>query len=129
MLGYCTLGTNNLEAAASFYEPIAQILGHGRVMESDRVVMWGTGGQGAIFCVIKPLDEKPATIGNGSMFGFAAASQEQVRQIYDHALANGGSDEGAPGTRPAYAPSFYVAYVRDPDRNKLACVFDHYKPG
>ena len=116
MLGYCSLGTNNLEAAASFYEPIARILGHGRVMESDRAVMWGTGGQGAMFCVIKPLDEKPAPIGNGSMFGFAAASQEQVRQIYDHALANGGSDEGPPGAR---SEQFYGAYFRDPEGNKL----------
>ncbi len=124
MLGYCTLGTNDLEASAAFYEPIAQILGHGRVMETDRVVMWGTGGQGAMFCVIKPADDKPATVGNGTMFGFAASSEEQVRQIYDHALANGGSDEGPPGAR---SEQFYGAYFRDPAGNKLLAF--HFKPG
>ena len=58
MLGYCTLGTNDLKASAEFYDPIAQILGHGRVMESDRTVMWGTQGQGAMFGIIKPYNEK-----------------------------------------------------------------------
>jgi len=116
MLGYCTLGTNDLEASADFYEPIAQILGHGRVMETDRAVMWGSPGQGAMFCLIKPFDEKQATGGNGTMFGFAANTDEQVDQIYNHALANGGSDEGPPGAR---SEQFYGAYFRDPAGNKL----------
>jgi predicted lactoylglutathione lyase len=116
MLGYCTLGTDDLERAAEFYEPIARLLGHGRVMESDRVVMWGTLGRGAMFCVIKPLDGQAATCGNGTMVGFHADTQEQVRQIYDHALAHGGSDEGPPGPR---SPEFYGAYFRDPEGNKL----------
>ena len=116
MLGYCSLGTNDLEASAAFYEPIAQMLGHARMMASDRTVFWGTPGQGAMFCVIKPYDEQPATNGNGTMFGFAAQSPEQVRAIYDYALANGGSDEGPPGQR---SEQFYGAYVRDPEGNKL----------
>jgi hypothetical protein len=56
MLGYCTLGTNDLAASVEFYDPIAQILGHGRVMESERTVMWGSAGNGALFCVIMPYD-------------------------------------------------------------------------
>ena len=116
MLGYCTLGTNDLAASAEFYEPIAQILGHARVMETDRTVMWGSPGQGAMFCVIKPLDEKEATVGNGSMFGFAADSDAKVDEIYAYALANGGSDEGPPGAR---SEQFYGAYFRDPAGNKL----------
>ena len=56
MLGHCTLGTNDLNASAEFYDPIAQILGHGRVMETERAVMWGTPGKGAMFCIIKPLN-------------------------------------------------------------------------
>ena len=116
MLGYCTVGTNDLQAAAAFYEPIAHILGHSRMMESDRVVMWGTPGHGAMFCVIKPYDGKDATQGNGAMFGFAAGTREQVDQIYHHALANGGSDEGPPGAR---SEQFYGAYFRDPEGNKL----------
>ena len=116
MLGYCTLGTNDLQASAEFYDPIAQILGHDRVMETDRTVMWGSPGQGAMFCIIKPYDEKEATSGNGTMFGFAADSDEKVDRIYNHALANGGRDEGPPGER---SPQFYGAYFRDPAGNKL----------
>ena len=116
MLGHCTLGTNDLNASAEFYDPIAQILGHGRVMETERAVMWGTPGKGAMFCIIKPLDEKEATVGNGTMFGFAADTDEQVDRIYEHALANGGSDEGPPGER---SPQFYGAYFRDPAGHKL----------
>ena len=123
MLGYVTLGTNDLAASAEFYDPIARILGHGRMMETDRVVMWGSAGRGAMFCVIKPADDKPATVGNGTMFGFAANSEGQVRQIYDHALANGGSDEGPPGAR---SEQFYGAYFRDPAGNKLLAF--HFKP-
>ena len=74
MLGYCSLGTNDLAASAGFYEPIAQILGHSRVMETERAVMWSTPGRGAAFCVIKPYDGQPATVGNGTMFflGYSA---------------------------------------------------------
>ena len=116
MIGYCTLGTNDVAASAEFYEPIAQMLGHARVFETERTVGWGTPGQGAMFCVIKPLDEKDATVGNGTMFGFAANSDAQVDEIYNYALANGGSDEGPPGAR---SEQFYGAYFRDPAGNKL----------
>ena len=116
MLGYCTLGTDDLTASAEFYDPIARILGHSRVMETERTVMWGSPGQGAMFCIIKPLDEKESTVGNGTMFGFAADTDEQVDRIYEHALANGGSDEGPPGER---SPQFYGAYFRDPAGHKL----------
>jgi predicted lactoylglutathione lyase len=116
MLGYCTLGTDDLKAAAGFYEPIAHILGHARIMESERNVMWGSPGKGALFGVITPYDGAPATAGNGTMFGFAADTDEQVDQIYEYVLANGGSDEGPPGER---SPQFYGAYFRDPAGNKL----------
>jgi catechol 2,3-dioxygenase-like lactoylglutathione lyase family enzyme len=118
MLGYCTIGTNDLVKAGAFYDEIAKILGHGRVMENDRVIMWGSPGKGAMLGLIKPRDEKPATVGNGSMFGFHADSEEQVNQVYDFALANGGSDEGPPGPR---GDNFYGAYFRDPEGNKLVC--------
>jgi catechol 2,3-dioxygenase-like lactoylglutathione lyase family enzyme len=115
MLGYATMGTNDLERAAKFYDTIASIAGVGRLFETDRVVAWGTREKGAMIGVIKPYDEKPATGGNGSMFGLVVENDEQVRKIYDHAMANGGSDEGPPGARGA----MYAAYFRDPDGNKL----------
>ena len=62
------------------------------------------------------------------MFAFKADSAEQVRAFHTAGLLNGGSDEGAPGTRSSYEPEFYVAYLRDPDGNKLAAVFHRYEP-
>jgi catechol 2,3-dioxygenase-like lactoylglutathione lyase family enzyme len=116
MLGYCLLGTNDLNASAEFYDQVARILGHGRVMESERSIMWGSPGQGAMFGIITPIDGKEATVGNGTNFGFAAQTDEQVDRIYEFALANGGSDEGPPGAR---SPEFYGAYFRDPAGHKL----------
>jgi catechol 2,3-dioxygenase-like lactoylglutathione lyase family enzyme len=116
MIDYVTLGTNDLARAAAFYDAIAAILGHQRMFETERVVTWGTPGKGAMMGVITPLDGQPATGGNGSMFGLRAESEEQIHQVYDHALANGGTDEGPPGPR---REPFYGAYFRDPDGNKL----------
>ncbi len=118
MIGYVTMGTNDLERAAAFYDGIANILGHQRMFETDRVVTWGTEGKGAMMGVIKPYDERPATGGNGTMFGLPVEREEQVHAVYDFALANGGSDEGPPGPRGA-EERFYGAYFRDPDGNKL----------
>lgn len=116
MLGYVTMGTNDLARAGAFYDGIARILGHARSFETERSIAWGTPGKGAVLGVITPLDGQPATGGNGSMFGFPVEREEQVHQIYDYALANGGSDEGPPGPR---GDQFYGAYFRDPDGNKL----------
>ncbi len=117
MIGYVTVGTNDLERSAAFYDGIADILGHGRIMESDRSVMWGTPGGSAIFCTCLPYDKQAASAGNGTMVALNAKSEDEVQGVYDYALANGGSDEGAPGLR---GESFYGAYFRDPDGNKLA---------
>jgi len=78
------------------------------------------------FCICKPFNGKQCTVGNGTMVTFAAHSAEAVRAFHSAALVNGGSDEGAPGTRAYYSPRFYVAYVRDPDGNKLAAAFYNY---
>ncbi|MBT2135489.1 VOC family protein [Croceibacterium sp. LX-88] len=116
MIGYVTVGTNDLARSAAFYGEIARILGHGQLFTTERTVAWGTPEKGAMMSVITPYDGEPATVGNGSMFGFPAEREEQVHQIYDFALANGGKDEGPPGPR---GEQFYGAYFRDPDGNKL----------
>lgn len=116
MIGYATIGTNDLARSKAFFAPIAEILGHAQMFETDRVCTWGTPGAGAMFGVIKPLDEQPATFGNGTMIGLLAETEDQVNRIHAHALANGGSDEGAPGAR---SEQFYGAYFRDPEGNKL----------
>lgn len=116
MIGYVTLGTNDLQRAAKFYDAIAAELGTGRMMEFDTFIAWGKPGGGAGVGLTKPFDGNPATVGNGVMVAFEAKDEAQVQRIYDLALANGGSDEGAPGPR---SEGFYAGYFRDPDGNKL----------
>ena len=118
MIGYVTLGTNDLARAAKFYDAIAAELGTGRMMEFDSFIAWGTPGGGAGVGLTKPFDGNPASVGNGTMVALEAADREQVDRIHAIALANGGTDEGAPG--PRGDGGFYAGYFRDPDGNKLA---------
>ena len=119
MIGYLTIGTNDLARAATFYDPIAKELGAGRVMESDRYIGWGAKGSPALLA-IKPFNGQPATVGNGDMTALAAKDRAQVDRVHALALSLGGKDEGAPGLRGG---SFYGAYFRDLDGNKLAVFF------
>jgi len=116
VIGYVTLGTNDLPRAAKFYDALCGELGVGRMMEFDTFIAWGAPGGGCGIGLTKPYDGNPATVGNGVMAAFEAADEAQVQRLYDVALANGGSDEGAPGPR---GDGFYAAYFRDPDGNKL----------
>lgn len=116
MIGYVTIGTNDLGRAASFYDAIAAELGVGRMMEFDTFIAWGRPGGGAGIGVTRPFDGQAATVGNGVMVALEAKDSAQVRRLYDIALASGGTDEGAPGDRGG---GFYAAYFRDPDGNKL----------
>lgn len=118
MIGYVTLGTNDLPRAAKFYDLIAAELGTGRMMESDSFIAWGTPDGAPGVGLTKPFDGNPATVGNGVMVALEAADRDQVDRIHALALANGGSDEGAPG--PRGDGGFYAGYFRDPDGNKLA---------
>ena len=115
MLGYVTLGTNDLARAAKFYDAITAELGVGRMMENEQFIAWGGHG-GAGIGLTKPFDGKPATVGNGVMVALAAKDRAQVDRIYKLAMSLGAQDEGAPGDRGG---GFYAAYFRDPDGNKL----------
>jgi predicted lactoylglutathione lyase len=116
MIGYVTLGTNDLARAASFYDAIARELGVGRMMETERFIAWGTPDGGAGIGLARPHDGKPATVGNGVMVALEAKDKAQVDRIYRLALSLGGKDEGGPGPR---GEGFYAAYFRDLDGNKL----------
>ncbi|MBP7338749.1 VOC family protein [Niveispirillum sp.] len=116
MIGYVTLGTNDLARGAAFYDAIAKELGTSRMMEFPTGIAWGTPGGGAGVALMKPYDGNAATVGNGVMVAFEAKDKEQVHRLYDIALSLGGSCEGPPGPR---GDSFYAAYFRDPDGNKL----------
>jgi predicted lactoylglutathione lyase len=116
MIGYVTLGTNNLARAAQFYDAIAKEMGSGRMMESDSFIAWGSPDSGAGMGVTAPFDGKPATVGNGVMVALAAKDKAQVDRLYKLAIGLGGKDEGPPGQR---SEGFYAAYFRDLDGNKL----------
>jgi catechol 2,3-dioxygenase-like lactoylglutathione lyase family enzyme len=116
MIGYVTLGTNNLKKAAAFYDKIAAEMGIGRFMESDTFIAWGSDDGSAGVGLTRPFDGKPMRVGNGVMVALAAKDKAQVDSIYKLALSIGGTDEGPPGQR---GEGFYAAYFRDPEGNKL----------
>ena len=118
MIGYVTLGTNDLERGAAFYDALLAELGATRFMELDTFIAWATGPGQPSVAITKPFDGEPATVGNGVMVALAAKDQEQVKQLHAKALELGGTDEGAPG--PRGDGGFYAGYFRDLDGNKLA---------
>jgi catechol 2,3-dioxygenase-like lactoylglutathione lyase family enzyme len=129
MILYATLGTSDLARAIRFYDAVFAALGVGRA--PDWAEGWaGWGGsydEGPSLWVCSPFDGRAPAPGNGTMLTFAGKNEKQVQEFHATALVHGGSDEGAPGIRAAYGPNFYVAYVRDPDGNKLACAFHRYE--
>lgn len=120
MIGYVTLGTNDLKRAAAFYDAIAKEVGVGRMMDNETFIAWGKPGGGAGVGLTKPFDGKPATVGNGVMVAIEAKDRAQVDRIHRLAMSLGAKDEGAPGDRGG---GFYAGYFRDPDGNKLNAFF------
>ncbi len=116
MIGYVTLGTNDLPRAVAFYDALMAELGARRIMETDQFVAWGVSMDRPGLSVTIPYDGKPATVGNGVMVALVVDSPEQVNAVHAKALALGGTDEGAPGAR---SEAFYAGYFRDLDGNKL----------
>jgi catechol 2,3-dioxygenase-like lactoylglutathione lyase family enzyme len=130
LLLYTTVGVSDLPRSIAFYDAVFAALGASRSPGStDGFFSWGPDYDGGVsFWICKPFDGQPPSNGNGTMIALRASSEAQVIAFHEAALAHGGSSDGAPGPRAYYEPSFYVAYVRDPDGNKLACVFHHHKP-
>lgn len=115
-MSYCVLGTNNMEAAISFYDALFDQSDFQRLPSTDRMTYWQDGE--AAFAVALPFDGEQATNGNGSMVGFNVGSQDEVKRLHKKVLDLGGTCEGKPGPR---GPMF-SAYARDLDQNKL-CFF------
>ncbi len=116
MIGYVTIGTNDLPRAAAFYDALLGELGAKRMMENDDFIAWATRPELPGLGVTKPFDKMPATVGNGVMVALEAGSAARVDALHRRALALGGTDEGAPGPRGG---GFYAGYFRDLDGNKL----------
>ena len=122
MIGYVTVGSNDLDKARGFYDQLMPVLGAGRIMEfGPNFTMYGTGMGKPGLAVCKPYDGNAATVGNGNMTSIACDSRARVDAFHAKAMELGGSDEGAPGVRGDEGPqAFYGAYFRDLDGNKLA---------
>ena len=119
MIAYTVLGTNDLEKSAAFYDALLAEIGGKRIMEVNRVILWGGADGAPLFCVAQPADGEAASVGNGTMIALGASSQQEVDRLHGRALELGGADEGAPGPRENRDLKFYAGYFRDPDGNKL----------
>lgn len=121
MFSHVMLGANDIEASKTFYDAVLGALGHAPGVYDDqgRVFYFTDNG---IFALTKPIDGKPATCGNGSTIGFAAASPEAADAWHAAGLANGGTScEDPPGAREG-AMKLYLAYLRDPAGNKICAL-------
>lgn len=126
MFSHVMVGTNDIERARVFYDTVMGVLGVGEAIQNtagnghDRLFYLNKGGT---FCVSEPINDEPATVGNGSTVGFKCDSPEQVREFHDTAVANGGTSiEDAPGLREGSMGDMHLSYVRDPDGNKLCAI-------
>ncbi len=126
MFSHVMIGSNDIERSKRFYDAVLGVLGIGEPARNRNA----TGQErlfyrhdGSTFCVTQPINGQPASIGNGTTFGFKCSSPEQVRQFHDTALAHGGTSiENPPGLREGALGAMYLAYVRDPDGNKLCAL-------
>ncbi|TDR23695.1 VOC family protein [Marinicella litoralis] len=119
MLGYITLGTNDLDASSRFYDSLFAEINVERIMhgsEEHGYVVWAKDQESTGFSILKPFNGEPAQPGNGNMAALSADSPEKVKALYNKALELGGTCEGQPGDR---GNGFYAAYFRDLDGNKL----------
>lgn len=131
MFSHVFTSVSNFERALRFYQPLMRSLGlEQRWVEADRPwAGWhSSGGARPLFVICEPFDGMPHHPGNGQMVAFMAKDRGMVRIAHAVALENGGTDEGAPGLRPQYHPTYFGAYFRDPDGNKL-CVACHTAEG
>jgi len=117
MIGYLMVGADDLDRSVAFYDALLSGLNASRAFETDRFVAWTFGEGTTMFAVTKPFDDNPATNGNGTMVALAAPDAEAVATLHAKALSLGGRNEGDPGLR---GDTFYGAYFRDLDGNKLA---------
>jgi catechol 2,3-dioxygenase-like lactoylglutathione lyase family enzyme len=127
MFSHVMVGSNNLERSKIFYDAVLATIGAGEAIRSKN----GSGHSrlfyrhdGSTFGVTEPIDGQSATVGNGSTIGFKCTSSEQVYSFHDVAVAHGGTSiEDPPGLRQGSMGDMYLAYVRDPDGNKLCAAF------
>lgn len=120
MFSHVMIGTNDLERSKRFYDALLGTLGVKPGVVDRNRIFWRTPT--GVFSTSLPINGEPATCGNGSTIGFSCSSAEQVDTWHATGVANGGTPcEDPPGVR-AHAASLYLAYLRDPDGNKICAV-------
>ncbi|MCH8183669.1 MAG: VOC family protein [Proteobacteria bacterium] len=119
MISYVTIGTNDLEGTAKFYDAVLGVLGASRKYETETFIAWAAKSGGPMISLNKPYDGNPASAGNGMMVALTAESPAMVDAVHKKALELGATDEGAPGPRGGG----YYGYFRDPDGNKLCAAY------
>jgi catechol 2,3-dioxygenase-like lactoylglutathione lyase family enzyme len=122
MFSHIMIGTNNLDQAKTFYDAVLGTLGIPAGAVDRHRVFWRTPT--GVFSVSLPIDGQPATVGNGSTIGFACQSAEQADAWHAAGVAHGGTTcEDPPGQRGGAHGSHYLAYLRDPDGNKICALY------
>jgi len=126
MFSHVMVGSNDIERSRRFYNALLGVLGVGELLRNRnktgqaRLFYRHDGGT---FCVSEPINGEPASFANGGTIGFRCTSSEQVRQFHDTAVAHGGTSiEDPPGLRESELGPMYLAYIRDPDGNKLCAM-------
>lgn len=120
MIHHVSVGSNDLARARRFYDLLMSELGLRLIKHSDRILAYGLTE--VLFSVEKPLDDRPASPGNGVHVAFHAGHRNTVDACYRAGTASGGSCAGPPGIRHKYDPNYYAAFLRDPDGNKIEIV-------
>ncbi len=119
MIGYTTVGSNDIPKASAFYDSVLAEMGAKRTMEFGNFIVWGKAPDQPGFSITTPFDGNEATIGNGVMIALSAGDRETVDKVYKAAIAAGGTCEGEPGLRGDESMGFYAGYFRDLDGNKI----------
>jgi catechol 2,3-dioxygenase-like lactoylglutathione lyase family enzyme len=127
MFNHIMVGSNDIDRSKRFYDAVLATLGAGEPFRN----VAATGHtrlfyrhDGSLFCVSEPINDEEATFANGGTIAFKCSSPEQVQQFHDTAVAHGGvSIEDPPGLRESNLGDMYLAYVRDPDGNKLCAIY------
>jgi catechol 2,3-dioxygenase-like lactoylglutathione lyase family enzyme len=126
MFSHVMVGSNDVDRSKRFYDAVLGVLGAAQPLRNVNAtgqVRLFYRHDGGTFCISEPIDGDAATCANGGTIGFKCDSPEQVRRFHDTAVAHGGvSIEEPPGLREGQLGALYLAYVRDPDGNKLCAL-------
>ena len=117
MIGYVTIGVNDLARAEAFYTELLSEVGGKLLFGNERIKFFTGAGDGGMLAICIPYDEQAQNCGNGNMVAISANDSDHIKALYDKALSLGATDEGEPGER--VPGMFEGAYVRDLDGNKL----------